>query len=200
MEVNDTEESPVFAMSLVENPATEVEWVALSKQNKIVRLAVSDVHKRELVGVALVPSMAIPRIGEDGEEYDIFFSPEVVQKAAYGFVANGLTKSITLEHSKKSDGAVVVESWIVEDAVMDKLQKYGVNAPIGSWGIKMRVTDDQIWEDVKLGKYKGFSLEGAFKHVERNPDNVEMSKPNYNDDSAKLAKIKELLMNVYGEF
>ena len=201
MEIDDADESPVFAMSLVENPAIEVDFVALSKQSKLpVKLAVSNNDKRELVGLALVPEMRIPRIDpESNDEYDIYFSQDTVAKAAHKFLSSGLTKSITLEHSEDAEGkASIVESWLVEDAVLDKSQKYGLNAPVGSWAIKMKVYDDLLWQDVKLGKVRGFSLEGAFKHVAQDPDNIEMSavqKDTRTDAEKQIDLIRQLLID-----
>jgi hypothetical protein len=56
----------------------------------------------------------------------------------------------------------VVESWLIEDEKMDKSQLYGFNLPKGTWMISMKVDNDEVWQDVKDGKIKGFSIEGYF--------------------------------------
>ena len=63
----------------------------------------------------------------------------------------------------------VVESWLIEDKVHDKSVKYGFSLPKGTWMISMKVDNDQVWNDVKEGKVKGFSIEGFFA------DKLEMS-------------------------
>ena len=69
----------------------------------------------------------------------------------------------TLEHEKKMlDGMSVVESWIIEDEKTDKSRLYGFDLPVGTWMISMKVNNDEVWNDVKEGKVRGFSIEGYF--------------------------------------
>ena len=35
--------------------------------------------------------------------------------------------------------------------------------PEGTWMVSLKVEDDQLWQEIKAGKYKGFSIEGLFK-------------------------------------
>ena len=194
MEIDENADEAVFAMSLVENPAIEVDFVALSKQEKVVRLAVTDNEKRIVTGLALVPDMEIPRIDESGEEYSIYFSKDVVRKAAYSLMKNGHTKDVTLEHAEKvkPGNAYIIESWIVDNPVMDKTSSYGFNATPGSWAISMKIDDEELWQEVKLGNVKGFSLEGKFAHVL--DTEVEMSKQD--EYKHKLEQIKKLLLEL----
>ena len=63
----------------------------------------------------------------------------------------------------KANNLTVVESWIVEDEKKDKSAIYGLNAPVGSWVISMKIEDDELWQQIKEGKkYTGFSIEGFF--------------------------------------
>jgi hypothetical protein len=61
-------------------------------------------------------------------------------------------------------GVTTIEQWIIEDEVHDKSRKYGMNYPIGTWMQTRKVDNDKVWEDVKSGKYKGYSIEGWFAH------------------------------------
>lgn len=155
------EMSGIEAISLVENPAIESDFIALKKQEPV-RLAEVDAEKRILMGAALIPEKPIYR--RDGEdEYHIFFSKETIVKASQMYLQNGNQAQSTLEHEKPITGVTVVESWIVEDEVHDKTRKFGLDAPIGTWVVSMKVDDDEIWNDyVKTGAVKGFSIEGIF--------------------------------------
>jgi hypothetical protein len=42
------------------------------------------------------------------------------------------------------------------------MTKYGFEVPIGTWMVKMRVTNPKVWKLVKAGKLKGLSIEGNF--------------------------------------
>jgi hypothetical protein len=165
-------ESGVFAISLVENPAIEENWVYLSKHHKI-ELAAANSEKRLLIGPVLIPNKEIPRIDpETGEEYDIVFDDVVIEKAAQLFLQRQHNNDSTLEHEKSIDDISVVESWIVADPKADKSNAYGLSYPKGTWMVMSKVNNDEIWSEyVKTGKVKGFSLEGLFGH-----DLVEASK------------------------
>ena len=57
----------------------------------------------------------------------------------------------------------VVESWIIEDEYDDKANALGLKYPKGSWVITMKVESPKVWNDIKDGKYAGFSIEGYFE-------------------------------------
>lgn len=176
--------SGVEAISVVEFPAIEENFIALNQQ---LQLAKVDDEKRILMGAALIPNKNIyRRNGED--EYYIFFSDATVKKASELFLMNSNQNNATLEHQKKVNDLSVVESWIVEDTEMDKSKKYGLNAPIGTWMVSMKVNNDTIWNDfVKTGKVKGFSIEGYFA------DKLEMSLQLEQEDEL-ITKIKEIIV------
>jgi hypothetical protein len=156
----ENEYSGIDAVSIVEHPAIEEDFIALN--NKEVKLAEVDAEKRILLGPALIPNKKIyRRNGED--EYFIFFSEDTVRKASQLFLSRGKQNNSTLEHEVEIGGLSVVESWIIEDEVKDKSRKYNLNLPVGTWMISVKVNNDQIWEEfVKTGMVKGFSIEGFF--------------------------------------
>jgi len=174
----------VDAVSIVEFPAIEENFIAL---NKNLELAKVDTEKRILMGAALIPNKNIyRRNGED--EYYIFFSDDTVRKASELFLMNSNQNNATLEHDKKLKDLSVVESWIVEDTEMDKSKKYGLNAPVGTWMVSMKVNNEQIWSDfVKTGKVKGFSIEGYFS------DKLEMSLQAEKENEL-IEKIKSIIL------
>jgi hypothetical protein len=156
----ENEFSGIEAISVVENPAIEEDFIAL-KEHKELRLAEVDKEKRILMGAALIPNKKIYRRSED-EDYYIFFSEETVKKASELFLMNGNQNNSTLEHKIDLQGMSVVESWIIEDEKKDKSAKYGFNLPIGTWMVSVKVNNDDVWDQVKAGEVKGFSIEGYF--------------------------------------
>lgn len=161
----EDQETGVFAISLVENPAIEENWIYLSKQHKIM-LSEANNEKRLLIGPVLIPNKEIPRIDQEtGEEYDIVFDEAVIEKAAQLFLQRQHNNDSTLEHGKPIDDISIVESWIIANSKADKSNAYGLSYPKGTWMVMAKVNNDDIWEDyVKTGKVKGFSLEGLFSH------------------------------------
>lgn len=170
----------VEAISLVEFPAIEENFVALSQHK--VEFKTLDEDKRVVVGLALVPDKKILRKRERGL-YNIVFSKETVRLASELYLKRLKNNNATLEHEVPVEGVSVIESWIVEDASMDKSNLYGLNAVEGAWVVKMKIDNDQTWKEVKEGKYLGFSIEAFFSDREE-----EFSK-----DEQTLNEIKNIL-------
>lgn len=149
----------IEAISLVENPAIEENWVAFAGDQ--VQFAKQDEDKHILMGAALIPNKPIYR--RDGEnEYYVYFSKDTIRRASELFFQSGNQSQSTLEHEKAIKGLTVVESWIIEGE-QDKSRMYGLNMPVGTWMVSMKVENQEIWDKfVKTGKVKGFSIEGYF--------------------------------------
>jgi hypothetical protein len=157
--------SGVFAISLVSDPAIESNWVYMSKQRNT-NLASIAPDKRLLLGPVLIPGKLIPRVDEEtGEEYDITFTPEVIEKAAHLYLLRQNNNNSTLEHEADIEDISTVESWIIADPEKDKSVKFGMNYPKGTWMIMSKINNPEIWNDyVKTGKVKGYSIEGMLGH------------------------------------
>ena len=185
--------SGIEAISVVESPAIEEEFIALKNEDQI-RLAEVSKEKRLLMGAALIPDKPIYRKSDDNEFY-IFFSKETVAKASQMFLQAGNQGQATMEHaSKKLEGMTVVESWIVEDLVHDKSKKYGLDMPIGTWMVSMKVDNDEIWNNyVKKNKIKGFSIEGYFA------DKLSRPKDKINDIYSEDDKLLKDIIDVLEE-
>jgi len=157
-------EDGIEAISLVESPAIEENFVALSR-HKVEFKSVDD-EKRIVVGLALVPDKEIFRKSGD-YAYKIMFSKETVKKASELYLKRLKNNNATIEHELTVKGVSLIESWIVEDPNMDKTNLYKLDAPEGAWAVVMKIDNDEIWEDVKQGKYLGFSIEGFFSQKEQ---------------------------------
>ena len=150
----------IEAISIVENPAIEEDFIALNSQE--LHLAEVDKDKQILVGALLVPNKPIYRRKGD-DEYYIYFSKDTIRKASEMYLIKGNQNNSTLEHHYKLSGLSLVESWIVEDDVHDKSRKYNMDVPVGTWMGVVKVNNSEVWNDfVKTGKVKGFSIEGYF--------------------------------------
>ena len=174
----------IDAISLVEHPAIESDWVAMNSQ--AVQFKTQNEEKRLIMGAALIPDKPIYRkTGE--EEYYVYFSKKTVRRAMELYFKNGNQANATLEHEHKINGLHVVESWIVEGD-QDKSRIYGLEVPVGTWMVSMKVENDAIWEKfVKEGSVKGFSIEGYFTN------RYEMARATIKQDARyKESKLKEL--------
>ena len=178
----------VEAISIVESPAIESDFVALKNQE--IKLAEVDKEKKILMGALLIPDKPIYRNGSEGEYY-IFFSKDTIVKASQMFLQNGNQSRSTLEHAQALNGLTLVESWIVEDKAKDKTALYGLDVPVGTWMGSVKVNNEDVWNEyVKSNKVKGFSIEGYFADKMETPKDktLEMS-----EDDILLNKIKDIL-------
>ena len=180
----------LFAVSLVEDPAIESNFIALSKERIPIKL---EDEKRLLVGAALVPNKPIYR-NVNGKEFYISFDEATIEKLAQDFLANDYQHNITVEHQENVDDIVVVESWI-KTSENDKSVGYGLNEPIGTWFIGMKVNNDQIWQRIKDGYYKGFSIEAIVGLDEFiNNNNLQLSM-----DKEFIDKLREIIYEAIGK-
>ena len=147
----------VEAISLVDKPAIEIEWITLNSEKPFYFL---NEEKMELVGPALIPNKEIIRYDGNNEPYFIFFSEETIKKIQEKYMKENKLTKINFDHDneKKNNNVYITESWLIEDE-FDKSKKFNFNLPIGTWMIKMKVDDLNVWKEIKEGKYNGFSIE-----------------------------------------
>lgn len=170
----------VYGISLVENPAMEGLFIALSKDEPL-QLKEIDKEQRILMGLVLEPNKPIYR-NQNGEEFNIVFNEETIKDLSYGFFKNNSHSNSTIEHDidQNIKGVTFTESWIVENPDIDKSTNFGFKYPKGSWVAVMKVDSDEVWNDyVKTGKVQGFSIDAMLSLEEVNlKSNIEMSNTN----------------------
>jgi hypothetical protein len=181
----------VFAISLVNAPATGEHYIAMAKQDKIVKFAKVDEEQRILMGLVLQPEQLIYRVDEDGNEFEMFFSAETIKDFSQNFFQSGFQLNSKLEHDEPIEGVTFVESWLVENPKVDKSAAFGLEYPKGSWLVSMKVDNDDIWNNyIKTGELKGFSIDGMVELEEVNfKSNIQMSKEN----KSILALLKDIV-------
>lgn len=167
VEFTDDAEKIQF-ISLVSEPAIEINWVAFSKQLQVQFKQISDQQK--LAGPLMIPNVPIYRSDSELGEYNLMFTKEVIQKMADKFNMESLNHNINLEHipNSKIKGAYVTENWIVE--APDKSKKFGFDLPDGTWFGVVKIDNEQFWNSfVKDKKILGFSIEGLLGLTHKKP-------------------------------
>ena len=180
----------IDAISLVTDPAIEVDFVYFNKSKNNLTLAKIDEEKRMLVSPALIPNKQIYRYdAATDQDYYVYFSKETVRLASEMYLKHNNHHKATYQHEEQVDGVLTIESWIKEGD-MDKSKLYGFDLPDGTWFVKMKIENEQMWEKIKQGELKGLSIEGYFV------DKMEqLSKPKFTDENilealADILKIK----------
>ena len=160
----EDEKDEITAISLVEDPAIEYDFVYFDKQEEVKFASVND-EKRLVLGPILVPDKKIIRVDGEGKPYWVYLTADTIKKLSELYLQKKKTDSATLEHDGHVSDISLVESWITESRTKDKSAMYGMSLPVGTWMGTMKINNDEVWEDyVKTGKVKGFSIEGMFGH------------------------------------
>jgi hypothetical protein len=160
---DDNQELAIDAISLVSAPAIEQDFVYFGKEKSNLTLAKVDEEKRMLISPALIPNKNIIRYDANTDsEYYVWFSKETVRKASELYLKHNNHHKATYEHQERVSGVLTVESWIIEDPKMDKANLYGFQLKKGTWMVKMKIDNEELWQDIKSKKIKGLSIEGYF--------------------------------------
>jgi hypothetical protein len=159
---DDNQELAIDAISLVHSPAIESDFVYFGKEKSNLTLAKVDEEKRMLISPALIPNKNIVRYDANTDsEYYVWFSKETVRKASELYLKHNNHHKATYEHQDRVSGVLTIESWIKEGD-MDKSKLYGFDLPNGTWFVKMKIDNEELWQDIKSKKIKGLSIEGYF--------------------------------------
>lgn len=178
----------IDAISIVENPAIEENFVALKNQKKY-EFAEVDKDKRLLAGPVLIPNKMIYRQDKE-DEYYIHFTKDTVRRASEMFLQQGNQNNSTLEHAVPLKGLSLVESWIIDDKENDKANMYNMNLPVGTWMGVVKVYNEDIWQEyVKTGLVKGFSIEGYFVDKAKKKEELEQI-----EAGKQLLQIKQMIL------
>ena len=162
--------------------SNENNYWKLSSELKDIRMTSEE--KRILTSPVLLPEQNIYR-EFDGEQCNVFFSSDTIEKLQQNFFKQQYQKNSTLEHSEVIDGVFFFESWIVKNPKNDKANELGFDVPSGTWMMSMKVDNQAIWDEyVKTGLITGFSIDSRLG-VQKTKNKKE--KMNY-------SKVKEMVM------
>lgn len=157
---NEEGDEEVDYVALVEYPAIQKNFVAFNNRMKFI----ANEEQRIVSGPLMIAELPIYRRDEEGEYY-VVFTGEEIKKIVQRFFKKGYQAKVNLEHDKAVDGVYMFESYIIDT-------ERGINPPKGfedisngSWFGSFKVDNDKIWDEVKAGTFKGFSVEGLFKYV-----------------------------------
>lgn len=172
------EDEPLTDISLVNEPAIESNWMCFSRQVKEYHF--SDDEKHIITGAVMIPDKLIYRRDGNGE-YNVYFSADTIRQTAENYLKALKNNTFTLEHGDNTNKVSIVESWIKETDV-DKSTALGLDVPVGTWLISAKVNSPELWQEIKLGRFNGFSIAGTFRTK--------------NEDEAIIEEAEEYLNNI----
>lgn len=131
--------------------------------------AIKDEDQRIISGALIIADKKIYRRDDTGEYY-VYFPKETVKDIALKFFKKGYQKNVNLMHSEgmQVDGITMFESWITDKERGIMPMKGFEDVPDGSWFGSFKVENEEVWNMIKEGKVKGFSVEGIFNYSRQN--------------------------------
>lgn len=189
----------ILRISLVDCPAVECDFMAFDKQSELQTFKVTDEEERMVVGVVMRADFPIYRRNDDGFEYYIKYSKDTIKTMAEKMLSDGNQNRVDLMHDGKEVEGVNLIQWFIKDS------EKGIN-PVnfedieeGSLFAQFHVTNDDIWNEVKDGTFKAYSLEGYFGleqafHAQQNENN------NNKNNVSIMNKLKQILSKMLLEF
>lgn len=149
---------PSMQLAIVDFPAIEVNFLAFAKDSKKIMLA-ADEEKRIVFGAAMIPDLPIYREDSSGMGYYITFTKETIAQVASAFAQE---RHFNIMHDAAMPArCTLLESYILS-AAEGKAAPEGFDLPDGTWMVKAHIDDDILWEDIKMGRFNGFSIESFF--------------------------------------
>ena len=199
-------DSETYAISLVDEPAIEEQFVALSKEEEKQQIFLEADTKYMVYGAVLVPDKDIYRynhtndveISNTEQEFYINFTKESIEKMSQDFMKEYRQNQVTLDHSEDASEVTVVETWLKADPYKDKSVALGLNEqlPVGTWFVGMKVNNIDTWNRIKSGELRGFSVESiiSLEEFSKQENNMNINETN---DMNFWTKMKEVLSEVF---
>ena len=196
IDVDDTT-TGMFVISLVDSPATMSDFMAFNEDKRLMTYNVESDEKRQVFGLVMAADMPIYRRDDNGFEYYITYSKETIALMAEKYLKMSLQNNVDTQHSFELEDGIFMNQLFVKDTEKGVSPKGYEDYKDGSLFAQFHIANDSVWEEVKKGTYKGFSLAGVF-NVEPKEETKEDDKNNNKEEKKdnsfmKIKNIKEAL-------
>ena len=196
IDVDDTT-TGMFVISLVDSPATMSDFMAFNEDKRLMTYNVESDEKRQVFGLVMAADMPIYRRDDNGFEYYITYSKETIALMAEKYLKMSLQNNVDTQHSFELEDGIFMNQLFVKDTEKGVSPKGYEDYKDGSLFAQFHIANDSVWEEVKKGTYKGFSLAGVF-NVEPKEETKEDDKNNNKEEKKdnsfmKIKSIKEAL-------
>jgi hypothetical protein len=183
-EDNDAE---VSFVALVDSPAIKKDFLAFSEQSELIKFAIQSESEHIITGALMIPQQLIYRNSEQFGEHYVKFSVETIKQIAIKFSKKGYQKNVNIMHEAdmQVEGVTMFESFISDSKRGIKPMEAFKDLPDGTWFGSFYVENPKVWELVKSGEVKGFSVEGMFDY--------ETPQKQMSEDEKQLAELREIL-------
>ena len=191
------EETGMLRISLVDIPAVESNFLAFAKEGeKPAHLYfVKDEERRIVRGVVMRADYPILRRNGD-YEYFIVFRADTIRVMAEKYLAESRQNKVDEMHNHEDVDEVRMVQYFIKDTAAGIAPAGFEDIADGSLFAEFHVLNDGVWEKVKDGTYRGFSLEGAFELA---PEQMKAI-PKTDTNMSKIKRFKAALARMLAEF
>ena len=186
--VFNEDEDKMIAISFVDFPAIEVDWMAFAKQEKPLQFSVEDEEKHIVFGCIMRADYPIYRIGPSGYEYNIVFDKDTIRKMVQQYLNDGFQNVTDTNHNHRISDGVYMQEIFIKDTENGINPKGFEGIEDGSLFAKFKVENESLWKEIKEGTFKGFSSEVFCDIEEQDPEEQE-----YQECVELINKIKNKL-------
>jgi len=162
-------------IALVDRPAINELFLKFADEEQ--KFQFTDEEKHIVTGPVMIPDKKIIRYDIYDTPYYVFFSKNTIEEISQTFLRDDKNHAWNLQHEQDTNDVYITESWIVKDRENDKAKALGFDVPIGTWMASAKIDNEEIWNKIKLGELRGFSIDGMFKIVE----DVVPQEPDYDE-------------------
>lgn len=179
--------SEVDFVALVDKPAIERNFLRFKADR--LNFEIQDEERRIISGPIMLADTPIYR-NDNGQEYFVSFPKDTIYKIVKKMFQKGYTSNVNLMHDPNQvvDGVTMFECWITDESRGIKPMKGFEDAPEGSAFASYSVDNDEVWADIKAGKFKGLSVEGMFNY-KKQPEKI-------TNEEKMWSKVKDIIEQV----
>ena len=188
------EDTGIMRVSLVDDPAVDSNFIKLAKERAVQLYRVQDEEKRLVRGVIMRADFPIFRSDDNFGEYYVIYHADTIRVMAEKYLAESRQNDVNLMHEDGSDvDGVRMVQWFIKDSAAGIAPDGFADIEDGSLFAEYHVTNDDVWEQIKAGTFKGFSLEGVFELVPQQMKNQTLNNEKIMVKKTKLSKVKAAL-------
>ena len=158
--IDDTNNTGVFTISLVNEPAIDVDFLRFAAEGAAeYKFESIDDEQHIVTGPAMIPDVPIFRRDDLGREFYVRFSKDTIKSIAERFMKNEYLHCINLQHKYEADACYVTESYVVnKERGLCPIEFKDIND--GAWMVTVKVDNEELWNEIKeSGHINGFSVE-----------------------------------------
>lgn len=155
----DDERDGMVRVSLVDDPAVMSDFVAFDAQKRAQMFAVENEDKRLAFGVVARADFPIFRNDPVNGDHYVIFPADTIREMAQKYLTEGRADRVDLMHDGDDVGGVHLVQWFLKDSAKGVAPAGFDDIADGSLFAEYHVEDDAIWQQIKDGTFKGFSME-----------------------------------------